>query len=198
MNCNHARKLFAAFWDDETTQVEREWLEGHFTSCPACRQNYEQYARTLEALGALPRVEAAPDMVDRVLQRVRRAETVPDRLPVERPNWIPIASGVAAAVLLAVTIASPWLGVSRNSREGDRVASSTAITEPVLVRTPSNAVPSRVDARGGEGALSAADSLFDHSEDVEFILDPVTLHRGRASVTRAAGSSPDEKAVITF
>jgi hypothetical protein len=25
--------------------------------------------------------------------------------------------------------------------------------------------------------------VFDHSEDVEFILDPVTLHRGRASVT---------------
>ena len=32
MNCTHARKLFATFWDDETTQAEREWLESHFTA----------------------------------------------------------------------------------------------------------------------------------------------------------------------
>src|SRR6185503_2384178 len=81
MNCTHARKLFAAFWDDETTQAEREWLEGHFTSCDACRHDYEQYARTLEVLGSLPRVEPSPELHERVLQRVRRAESVPDRMP---------------------------------------------------------------------------------------------------------------------
>ena len=27
MSCKRARNLFAAYWDDEATQAEREWLE---------------------------------------------------------------------------------------------------------------------------------------------------------------------------
>jgi hypothetical protein len=45
---------------------------------------------------------------------------------------------------------------------------------------------------------SIPDSLFDHSEDVEFILDPVTLRRGRATVTRLPAGVQGEKAVISF
>ena len=37
-----------------------------------------------------------------------------------------------------------------------------------------------------------------HTDDVEFILDPVTLRRGRATVTRAQGSPQAEQALITF
>lgn len=201
MNCTQARKLFAAFWDDETTQAEREWLEGHFGSCDSCRREYEAYARTLELLGTLPRVEPAADLHDRVLQRVRRAESVPDRMPAARPMWVPIGSAVAAGALIALTLAGPWLGSQRDSRTATRSSASAPVTQPVLVHVP--------DARGQSPAglpqatsspelAAATDSLFDHSEDVEFILDPVTLHRGRASVTRSAGASRDERAVITF
>ena len=27
MNCDDARRLFGAYWDDELTLAEREWLE---------------------------------------------------------------------------------------------------------------------------------------------------------------------------
>ncbi len=196
MNCNHARKLYAAYWDDETTQAEREWLEGHFSSCPSCRVEYEQYARTLEVLGSLPRVEPSPDLHDRVLQRVRRTESVPDRMPVARPIWVPIASGAAAVVLLAVTLAGPWLN---GQHEGllARRASDRAVTAPVAQLPTSLAPASGHVATVSSMGSAATDSLFDHSEDVEFILDPVTLHRGRASVNHASGA-PGEKAVITF
>ena len=49
--CDQGRRLFGAYWDDEVTQAEREWLESHFAGCPTCRQQYEQFARTLEAVG---------------------------------------------------------------------------------------------------------------------------------------------------
>lgn len=201
MNCQHARKLFAASWDDETTQAEREWLEGHFTSCPACRLEYEQYARTVECLGGLPRVEPAPDLPERVLQRVRRTESVPDSLPAVRPLWVPVGSAMAAGALIALTLAGPWLSGQRDTRTAARLPEGGAISEPVLVRPPAESTP--VPASGlmgarAEHALAMADSLFDHSDDVEFILDPVTLHRGRASVNRTAGGQTDEKAVITF
>ena len=65
MTCAHARRLFGACWDDEITQGEREALEAHFASCPGCREEYEAYSRTLEHVNTLPRVEAAPDLVDR-------------------------------------------------------------------------------------------------------------------------------------
>ena len=37
MNCGDARRLFGAYWDDEITLAERDWLESHFASCAACR-----------------------------------------------------------------------------------------------------------------------------------------------------------------
>lgn len=202
MNCSHARKLFAASWDDETTQAEREWLEGHFSSCPACRRDYEQYARTVELLGSLPRVEPSPELPERVLQRVRRTESVPDSLPVGRPLWVPVGTAMAAGALIALTLAGPWLNQQRDPRTATGLPDGAAVTEPVLVHAPSENSPGApatgLLAARTDHSQVAADSLFDHSEDVEFILDPVTLHRGRASVNRTSGGRTDEKAVITF
>lgn len=196
MNCNQARKLFAAFWDDETTQAEREGLEGHFSSCTTCRTEYEQYARTLELMGSLPRIEPAVDLHDRVLQRVRRAESAPDRMPVLRPVWVPVASAAAAVVLFVVTLTGPWLG--HESGIANRT-SAPSISQPVLVTPPvASPVPAKGAAMLADASTAATDSLFDHSEDVEFILDPVTLHRGRASVNRGTSAASGEKAVITF
>lgn len=198
MNCKHARKLFAASWDDETTQAEREWLEGHFTSCPSCRIEYEQYARTVELLGSMPRVEPAPDLPERVLQRVRRSESVPDRLPAARPMWVPLGTAMAAGALIALTIAGPWMSGQRDSRTAVSLPENGTISQPVLVVPPGAPHPASAPSGRADRERAAADSLFDHSEDVEFILDPVTLHRGRASVNRTSGGQPDEKAVITF
>lgn len=198
MNCNQARKLFAAFWDDETTLAEREGLEAHFASCPKCRAEYEQYARTLELVGSLPRVEPAADLHDRVLQRVRRSEAAPDRMPVSRPLWVPVASAAAAVVLFAVMLTGPWL--TREPGTANRT-SAPSVAQPVLVTPPAAPqVPVKTGAGSllADGSTAATDSLFDHSEDVEFILDPVTLHRGRASVNRGTSAASGEKAVITF
>ena len=52
--------------------------------------------------------------------------------------------------------------------------------EPTLVPAPGGKAEAPRATVGDEG-----DKVFDHNEDVEFILDPVTLHRGRASVTHA-------------
>jgi hypothetical protein len=43
------------------------------------------------------------------------------------------------------------------------------------------------------------DSLFDHSNDVEFVLDPVTMRKGRAhTALRLNPNVQGAKAVITF
>ena len=207
MKCSQAVRLFGAYWDDETTQAERELVEAHLASCTSCRQEYEAFTRTLELVGALPRVEPQPDLVERVLSRARRAAPAPDRVPARSRRWIPVTA-TAALTMIAGLLALPWLGVRNEARrEPTRVA---AEREPArLGPVADHSAPSLPAPAGGAppaaghalmaaaGTATVPDSLFNHSEDVEFILDPVKLQRGRATVTRPPAVQ-GEKAVISF
>ncbi len=202
MNCAQAKGLFGAYWDDDATQAEREWLDGHLASCRACRTEYENFARALEWTAALPRVEPAPNFVERTVARARRAATASDVLPTPRVSWVPVTA--AAALLFTLgTLASPWIGLGPSQRLATR-PSLTEVQEPVLVEMGSS-IASRsqeADPQAKSQDLTATaaveDSVFDHSDDVEFVLDPVMVRRGRASVTRPPAGAKAEQAVITF
>ena len=208
MNCAHARRLFSACWDDEITQAEREWLDAHFVACPRCRAEYEAWSRSLEALGSLPRVEPAPELLERVLARTRRVAPAPDRLGVPAFPWKPVTAA-AALVALAATLVAPWVETGRTPGVATR-PTAEPVVQPTL-RAAGDAVPSpgHMSVPGARGAsldrsgradltASIPDSVFDHSEDVEFILDPVPLHRGRPSVVRARTGVQGQQATITF
>jgi putative zinc finger protein len=209
MNCSHARRLFGAYWDDEITQAEREWLEGHFTTCARCHTAYEEQAKTLEALSRLPRVEAAPDLAERVLARARRAQTAADRFPVGSLVWVPATAAAVAVLLIAGTVVGPWLATnSRGARPSQTQVASTVREPELIAKSPVQQTPApessrnafRSSARSGtEAALaSVPDSLFDHSEDVDFILDPVTIRRGRPAVARPMPAVQGQQATISF
>lgn len=204
MKCRQAKRLFGAYWDDEITQAEREWLEGHFTACATCRSDYEAHARSLELLASLPRMEPAPDLAERALARARRASTAPDRIRQASLPWAPLAAAAAALVVVGMLL-SPWIGpvsrvvesvqVVRNDPPATESSSAEGITAPVAVTVP----PSPASVQAGDEPLAAmSDSLFDHSEDIEFILDPVTVRRGRPSMTRSQLPVQGEQAVISF
>lgn len=199
MNCRHAHDLFGAYWDDEITQAEREWLEAHFSACEGCRMAYESFSRPLEALAGLPRVEAEAGFADRVLARVRHVGSAPDHLArPATPSWVPVTAA-AALLLVAGTFVVPWLG-TRSQVPGGPVPVATSRV-PVDVQMVGGApreavpVPSAPDA---PVASLPSDSLFDHSEDVEFILDPVTLRRGQATLSRQAPGAQGERSVVSF
>ncbi len=202
MNCTQARRLFGACWDDETTQVERELLESHFASCARCRSAYDEFSRALELAASLPRVEPAPDLVERMLARVRRLSPAPDRVPGIRLGWVPVSVAAAALVIAGILVAQ-WVGLKPAPPSGPPQWAKQPVTEPKLVGGPAEkpAVPRAPGPRPGAGSEVAGipDSLFDHSEDIEFILDPVTLRGGR--VERPPLKQPGiqgEQAVITF
>jgi anti-sigma factor RsiW len=205
MNCGDARRLFGAYWDDEITLAERDWLESHFTSCAGCRSQYETLARTIELISSLPRAEVRPDLAERALARARRATAAPDRLPVVTPRWIPMTA-TAALLAIAATMTLQWMGIAPGRRPAARSEVAT-VREPVLLRAGDvqATAPTIADERGVRAgaddplAGGVPDSLFDHSADVEFILDPVTLRKGRAhSALRLSPNVQGEKAVITF
>ncbi len=194
--CDQARRVFGAYWDDEVTQAEREWLESHLAGCPACRTQYEQLARTLETVGSLPRVEVGGDLPERALVAARRATTAPDRISAApaRPVWIPVTAA-AALFLLGASALLPWLSTGGGQRL--RARTEAAVPEPRLVASaerPAGRSPAAVQT-----GVTLADSLFDHAEDVEFILDPVLLRRGRAQApSRLPAGVQGERTVISF
>ena len=206
MKCAQVVRLFGAYWDDETTQAEREWVEAHLASCSSCRKEYESFTRTLELVGSLPRVEPAPDLVERVLTRARRASPAADVVPVKSRPWVPVTAALAL-IVIAGSLALPWFGARNERREtAGRVA-----LQPEPVRLPAVQSPGTPPASTGvetpaatgalvasdAGSTTSSDSLFDHTADVEFILDPVRLQRGRATVSRPPATS-GQKAVISF
>ena len=207
MNCGDARRLFGAYWDDEITLAERDWLESHFASCTGCRGEYESFARTIELVGSLPRAEVKPGLDERALARARRATAAPDRLPAGTPRWIPITA-TAALLAIAATMTLQWMGMTPAGRLAPRNEVAT-VQQPVLVPSPdAPATSPALDDDAGttagtetdsQVASGVPDSLFDHSADVEFILDPVKLRKGRAQpVMRLNPNVQGEKAVITF
>jgi anti-sigma factor RsiW len=194
--CDQARRLFDAYWDDEVTQAEREWLEAHLTGCEGCRQAYEQLARTLETVGSLPRVEVTRDLPDRALLAARRTQAAPDRIAVApaTPRWVPVTAA-AALVFVAVALLLPVLrpGSGGFGLQASRTVREAPIVQPRLVAS-AGPLPATASPRP-----TLADSLFDHSEDVEFILDPVVLHRGRAqAVPSLPAGAQAEQTVISF
>ena len=202
MNCSKARRWFGAYWDDEITQAEREWLEAHFAACGKCRAEYDRFVHTIEAVASLPRHEAAPDFVERTLARARRAAPIADHLRAPRPVWAPVA---AAATLLVVagTLLAPWAGrirplASRTAAPHEATlltrATPEATTVPVSPATGVTA-PQPLPSQGQVAAI--VDSLIDHSEDVDFVLDPVQVSRDRTA-GRKLKSVQGQRAVITF
>jgi predicted anti-sigma-YlaC factor YlaD len=201
--------MFGPYWDGETTLAEREWVDSHLASCVECRNEYESMARTLELAASLDRHEPAADLAERTLQRARRAAPVADRVVVREPRWVPVTAA-AALLLVAATATLPWL-MNRPAPGTIAAQVAEAPKEPVLVGTiaqpgatartiadPASEAPSSELFADGSMAM-VPDSLFDHSEDVEFILDPVVVNRrGRAAVSRTPGPIEARQAVITF
>ncbi len=204
MNCARARGLFGACWDDEITQAEREALEAHFAACRGCRAEYDEYSRALELVGDLPRVEPSPNLVERVMARARRASPALDRVGVPGIPWVPVTAA-AALLAVAVTLVSPWIVPRPASILPVARIDAGPVRQPEL-RAPAPSVAAR-GIREQVGALresgvdplaSMSDSLFDHSEDVEFILDPMTLRRGRPAALRSRPAVQGQQATITF
>ena len=116
------------------------------------------------------------------------------------PRWIPITATIAlVAISGAIVLSSLTPGRSRVNPS----SVATAVPEPQLVQPLQTATSSTTTgpiAASTSFNAAVSDSLFDHSEDVEFILDPVTVRKGRAHP--ASRLSPESvrgaQAVITF
>jgi anti-sigma factor RsiW len=267
MRCDRCQNLFTRAWDDELSVAEREALETHWTSCSACRRAYDEYARTLELVQALPRPVVSPDFAARVLSEARRREAETKRASrLGRPGWafglaprpafalaaaFAVVVGVGAVVRFAPrstapTVATndlpavessaapaPALAPTPGTAPATERASDVAVVPPArgdraargLRAEPSAAsadarvaraeraesdvaaapalagaaAPASRDAAARDEVAAVPDSLFDHTADVELVLDPVRMRRERGrGYTPVQTTVRGEAASITF
>src|SRR5258708_2315481 len=179
--------------------LEREQLQGEVGRAIATVPEKDRLALVLRRLAGLPGVEVAPGVGDCARAGARGARPAPDRGAAEpnAPRWVPMTAAAALVVIAFATLipyVAGWRSQSTASNEA-RVSQPRMLAASATALAP-RAVANPTGSPAREGA--AIDSLFDHADDVEFILDPVTLHRGRArAATRAANGIQGEQAVIS-
>jgi len=220
--CERAQELFGPGWDDELSVVERESLEQHFAGCTNCRRDYDELARTLELVQSLPRPSVSGDFATRVLAEARRREAEGGRGLIVARGWFarPWRVAIAAAFVVAAGVSgvvlAPKPAPQQVAKAPAVVNTPTTVAPPVTQETkieiasagpgspaPSNAKPTlarRIRTRPAEAAIAAIpDSLFDHTADVELVLDPVTLRKERGrGYTPVPTTVKGEQASITF
>ena len=242
--CERAQSLFGRAWDDELTAAERDGLELHVKGCAGCHREYDEFARTLELVQALPRPQVSDDFAARVLvaavSREREAAAAPRRifawpgLPLF--DFAGAAFGRPALALAATFVVAVGVGafLLRGSATGpvsspapivaalDARPTPSAPVPTVAAPAPANEAPAMIAAAApaprhtvtvpastarrtsATSAFAPAadtptipDSLFDHTADVELVLDPVKLRheRGRGYTPTSVRG---EAASITF
>lgn len=227
-SCERAQSLFGRAWDDELTAVERDGLELHVKGCAGCRREYDEFARTLELVQALPRPAVSVDFAARVLvaaqAREREAAAAPRRIfawpalpsfdfgdiAFGRPALALAATFVVAVSAAVVLMRGPSFGPTQAPTVATVSPQSQVVPAPIVespvVPAPASLVAADPTSRPVRRASSPAlapdaptipDSLFDHTADVELVLDPVKLRRERG-VGYTPTSVRGEAASITF
>jgi len=221
ISCERAQTLFGPGWDDELSVVERESLEQHFAGCNPCRRDYDELARTLELVQGLPRPQVSGDFATRVLAEARRREAEGGRGLLITRGWFahPARLAIAAALVVAAGVSglmmspkpqAPRVAAQQVAAPAPVVAASLPIvTPPTTLASAGPVSPARSNAnptlarpernRPAEAYTGLPDSLFNHTDDVELVLDPVTLRKERGrGYTPVQTTVKGEQASITF
>lgn len=123
-SCHDAQHDFSGYWEGDLPAARRERLETHWSACEPCRGEYESFAAAMQAVRALPRLDAPEDMTARVMARVRTLEAArpatwwaPGRLfdwaawRADR-SWRPALAAATAVLAVVVGVAviqqKPW------------------------------------------------------------------------------------------
>ena len=101
MNCRRISDQLSAYLDDELSSRDAERVREHLETCPECRRLLDEIRRTVDALKALPSIEAPGDLQPRIMAGV--AETPAEPRPVRVARWRalwPVAAAIAIAAVI--------------------------------------------------------------------------------------------------
>jgi anti-sigma factor RsiW len=157
MRCGRAEAMMAAALDGELPGRQRDALDRHLTTCPACAAEMARSERLHAALTAVPaEAPVPPGLADATLRRIRVLAAEAAERRGRRWTWIALpALGFAVATALAVVLRDA------EPPPVERVAAAPAAPAPA---TP--APPTRVASVPRRPAPAAAPAAAEESPAV--------------------------------
>lgn len=112
MDCREFRNKHVAFVDDFLPAVEMDAMRRHLTACSGCARQNTRVRRSLLLVRNLPPVEASPDFMRRLNERIAQLG------PVARTDYVTsrvsYAATMATIALAAGVVAVAYLAVETN------------------------------------------------------------------------------------
>ena len=151
MECREAREFFSPYLDGELTTEEKDMVQQHLATCPACREEmarWEELSRALRGLKAP--VVAPPGFAAAVMARVAGLRQV---RPWRQARQL-VAAAAAVAVLAAGSIGYAARGfwqqlpgsiIAAIHQGHDRSGQQVAVNPSDKVATPGSSVPGNGD-----------------------------------------------------
>lgn len=110
-NCFRVKGLLSAYLDRELSGEEMMLLRDHLGDCQDCSLEFEELRRVKSALIQMPTLEADPELLKRMSERVF-ADVAP--VPISKRR-VAASMGMAAAVLFLMIAVLQWVDVQRQS-----------------------------------------------------------------------------------
>jgi predicted anti-sigma-YlaC factor YlaD len=132
MNCKTICEQFDERLDGRLGEPARQQFAAHLTACPACRQEWAEYAHTWETLAQLEPVTPSVGFVERTLRRL-------DAVPVTPVRWLIFRWAFAATAMMLLSW-GVWQGYQRTQNER-----SARVYEAVRNNVPESDVVENLD-----------------------------------------------------
>ena len=207
MKCSIAKRIIPAYLDNAVSERERLELGSHLRMCRACADTCERFTRVRAAVRSLPARNVPVDLTLRLRVLASRERNL--RIGLGRTWWerfafrvnnlmrplaVPLAGGIAAAVLLFAALV-PTFARPRIVQAGD--VPCVLFTQPTLESiTPLSFAPGdavvdlRIDQQGRIVNFSIVESAG-HEEAVHRSLENSLLFTRFAPARLAPNSCPD-------
>lgn len=114
MQCGECRKEFSEYLDDRLPQPDREGLEAHLRTCPACQGEWAAFQRTVAALRALPEPQVSPGFAARVRERAEEGSRLTRVL---RSLFLPPSRRIPVHAAAALVVAVGAVVLYRSSQD---------------------------------------------------------------------------------
>ncbi len=153
MDCEKVRDRFSSSWEKELSPSEEKVFKEHLSSCPKCRREFEQFAKTMGWLHSAGEVEVPEGFLPELHKELEeRKRAVPEKklggkwfhFPVSFK--LPIQAGAMVVVVFLVLYLTKTIPMQRaRLEEPKQTSSSLSMQEKPGGALTRSAAPSRLE-----------------------------------------------------
>ena len=174
MDCEKVRDRFSSLWEKELTPVEEKIVKEHFSSCPACQREFEQFEKTMRWLHAVGEVEVPDEFLPELHKKMKeRKRITPDEKATGKWFSFPLSLKLPVQAVAMVAIVFLVLYLTKMMpMEGYRPRETEQTSSPLSLKEKPEQVFPQKEAERERGVLKTPPEA-PRSKDLEQAKAPV-------------------------